>query len=325
MPLQLINARKPTVTDQEPAPATDQLAERVARAVWSACVADVRLLGPGKAPIRRTGRHISSDDYHASAQAAGPALSGPHRRVGDRILAAVQATRCAVNMDTNLGILLLAAPLVHALLANVEGITLRERLTQVLAELDREDADLVWRAVCLADPEGATDHPLALACHAAGLSLGQVMTAQADQDRIAYQYANDYTDIFAFALPRLRQARARWQRSEWPLAMVYLGLMARFPDSEVVRSHGIDTAMSLCRRVSPLSETLWNSAQPAAHRNALYAFYAELERADINPGTSADLAVATLIAARLQQWVSQGDELEQALGQASLSTLDPRH
>jgi len=325
MPLRLIDAQPLTMTDQEHDPPSDQLAERVARAVWSACVADVRLLGPGKAPVRRTDRRISSEDYQASAQAAGPALSGPHRRVGDRILAAVQATRCAVHMDTNFGILLLAAPLVHALLSNVEGVTLRERLTRVLAGLDREDADLVWRALCLANPDGAAEHPLALACHAAGPTLGQMMAAQADQDRIAYQYAHDYADIFAFALPRLRQARARWQRSEWPLAMVYLGLMARFPDSEVVRSHGMDTAMSLCRRVAPLSETLWNSAQPQAHRNALYAFYAELERVDIRPGTSADLAVATLIAARLQQWVSQGDELDQALGQASLSTLNPRH
>lgn len=323
MSVRLICTQTPTVTNHSPPPPSPQLAERVARAVWSACVADVRLLGPGKAPVRRTDKHVSNADYQASAQAAGPALSGYHRRVGDRVLAAVQATRCAVNKDTNLGILLLAAPLVHALLVDVDGITLRERLTHVLANLDCEDANLVWRAVCLADPEGAPEHPMSLACHAAGLTLRQVMEAQAVNNRIAYQYAHDYTDIFAFSLPRLRQARARWQRSEWPLAMVYLGLMARFPDSDVVRSHGMDTAMTLCERVGPLSETLWNSPHPAAHRTALYAFYAELERANIRPRTSADLAVATLLAARLQLWVNQGAVPESA--PSPLSTLTPRH
>jgi triphosphoribosyl-dephospho-CoA synthase len=248
---------------------------------------------------------ISRDDYQSSAQAVAPALSGNHASVGGRILAAVQATRSAVSMDTNLGILLLAAPLVHALLTDVEGITLRERLTRVLADLDHNDANLAWQAVCLADPERAAEHPLALTCHAAGLTLRQVMEAQSDNDRIAYQYAHDYTDIFAFALPRLRQARAKWQRTEWPLAMVYLGLMARFPDSHVVRQHGQDTANSLCRRVAPLSEALWNAPYPAAHQPALNAFYADLDRANVHPRTSADLAVATLLAARLQQWVGQ--------------------
>ena len=296
---------RPTVPDTSPPAADLQLPERVARAVWSSCVADVRLLGTGRTPVRRTDLDISRDDYQNSAQAVAPVLSGSYASVGERILAAVQATRGAVSMDTNLGILLLAAPLVHALLTEIEGITLRERLTRVLAKLDQNDADQVWQAVCLADPDGAAEHPLALTCHAAGLSLRQIMQAQADDDRIAYQYAHDYTDIFAFALPRLRQARAKWQRSEWPLAMVYLGLMARFPDSHVVRKHGIDTANSLCQRVAPLSEALWNAPHPAAHQPALNAFYADLERAGVHPRTSADLAVATLLAARLQLWVGQ--------------------
>jgi len=305
MLVHLITDQHHPVPDTTPPPADPQLSERVARAVWSSCIADVRLLGPGRAPVRHAGNQISHADYQASAQAAAPALAGDHQRVGERILAAVQATHCAVSMDTNLGILLLAAPLVHALLADIEGITLRERLTRVLAELDHEDANLAWQAVCLADPDGAAEHPLALTGHAAELTLRQIMQAQADNDRIAYQYAHDYTDIFAFALPRLRQARAQWQHSEWPLAMVYLGLMARFPDSHVLRQHGTDTAQRLCERAAPLSETLWNSPQPAAHRPALNAFYAELERAGVQPRSSADLAVATLLAARLQLWVGQ--------------------
>ena len=305
MLIQLITDQEPPVPESSPPPVDPQLPERVARAVWSSCIADVRLFGTGRTPVRHTSDEVSSEDYQSSAQAVAPVLAGKHRRVGERILAAVQATRGAVSMDTNLGILMLAAPLVHALLNDIEGITLRERLTRVLADLDHEDANLAWKAVCLADPERAPEHPLALAGHAAELSLRQVMQARADEDRIAYQYAHDYTDIFAFALPRLRQARAKWQHSEWPLAMVYLGLMARFPDSHVIRRHGARTAENLCRRVTPLSEMLWNAPQPAAHRPALNAFYSELESAGVQPRTSADLAVATLLAARLQLWVGQ--------------------
>ena len=291
--------------------------------MWSSCIADVRLLGPNRPSVRHTGEEVSFEDYQASAQAAAPVLSGDYKRVGERILAAVQATHCAVSMDTNLGILMLAAPLVHALLTDVEGITLRERLTRVLADLDHQDANLAWQAVCLADPDNAPDHPVSLTCHAAELTLRQVMQAQADGDRIAYQYAHDYTDIFAFALPRLRQARAQWPHSEWPLAMVYLGLMARFPDSHVVRRHGAETATRLCQRVAPLSEALWSAPQPAVHKAALNGFYAELDSAGINPRTSADLAVATLLAARLQLWVGQQLD-DKTQSHAPPSRLPPR-
>lgn len=285
----------------------EQLADRITRAVWSACIADARLLGATNEPaVRPTNPQLSREHYQASAQAAAPSLSAPHRSVGERILSAARATRGAVGMDTNFGILMLAAPLVHAVLNPIPGGTLRERLTRVLAQLDQNDADLAWQAVCLADPQGAADHPLALSCHAAGLSLRQVMAVEAEHDRIAYQYAHDYADIFAFALPRLRQAKAQWQgqESEWPLNMVFLGLLSRFPDTHIARHHGIDSAESLQEYATGVHQTLWTSAKPAAHRRTMNAFFDDLKRSGVQPRTTADLAVATLLAARLQVWVN---------------------
>ena len=53
-------------------------------------------------------------DFLASADAAAPPLAAPGAAVGARILAAVAATRAAVGQNTNLGIVLLCAPLAAA-------------------------------------------------------------------------------------------------------------------------------------------------------------------------------------------------------------------
>ena len=70
------------------------------------------------------------------------------------MLAAVTATRAAVGQNTNLGILLLCAPLAMAAQA---GGALRPALERVLAQADIADAEQVFRAIVLAAPGGLGD------------------------------------------------------------------------------------------------------------------------------------------------------------------------
>src|ERR1051326_3861832 len=68
-------------------------------------------------------------DFLASAAAIAPVLqSASHRSLGATILKGVQATRRVVQTNTNLGILLLCAPLA----AIPGGADVREGLNQVL-------------------------------------------------------------------------------------------------------------------------------------------------------------------------------------------------
>src|SRR5262245_27331236 len=90
-------------------------------------------------------------DYLLSAAAIGPGLEGAAgRRVGATILGAVQATRRVAGRNTNLGIILLLAPL--AVVPHEEE--LRAGVERVLAQLDHEDASRVYAAIRMAAPGG---------------------------------------------------------------------------------------------------------------------------------------------------------------------------
>ena len=102
-----------------------------------ACRAELEALKPGNVHVHGEGHGMTVGDFLASADVAAPALAAPDASVGERILAAVLATRAAVGQNTNLGIVLLCAPLAAA--AEREG-PLRPNLDRVLAGLTRGDA-----------------------------------------------------------------------------------------------------------------------------------------------------------------------------------------
>jgi triphosphoribosyl-dephospho-CoA synthase len=85
----------------------------VAQAFHDACVAELDALKPGN--VHRFGEDAGSvADFEVSARAAAPAFGMPTMPVGVRVRLAVEATIGVVGHNTNLGIVLLAAPLAAA-------------------------------------------------------------------------------------------------------------------------------------------------------------------------------------------------------------------
>jgi triphosphoribosyl-dephospho-CoA synthase len=288
----------------EPPPQDPLATKRAARAMWSACVADVRVMKPGHIQVRPASACVITDAVQSSAQVAPQALCAPASGVGRRIYAAVEAThRVVPSCDTNLGILVLCAPLVHAFLVETRGHTLRARLHHVLANLTSEDADLTRRAVRLAIPEAEASGDWLLLHGPPNETLREAMARQAGRDRIAAQYLSDYQDVLVFALHRLRQAKARWKATEWALASVYLGILARFPDTWLEHRFGTQTARAVSASAAALEAQTWASPTPQRYADRVRDFDARLRGDGFTPRTTADLSVATLLAARLQQWV----------------------
>ena len=81
---------------------------------------------------------------------------------------------------------------------------------------------------------------------------------------------------------------------------MYLAFLASFPDTHVVRKQGAAVAASVMPTASAFLERVQAGAGLAELRPELIAWDAALKRAGTNPGTSADLTVATLFAAKLQ-------------------------
>lgn len=269
-------------------------------AYLAACRTELRALKPGNVHDYAAGHGMSVADFEASAVASAPSLAAPGIGVGARILSAVERTRAATGCNTNLGILLLAAPMAEAAFrATTSG--LRPALEAVLAGLTLADAEAAFAAIRLANPGGLGDSPRHDVRDPARIGLREAMTEARHRDRIAEQYAGGFADIFDLGLPVLRRSLARWGDEAWAAAAIYLVFLGRLPDSHVVRKLGPEAAEALRRRAAPLADGLAAAGQPSDLAPSLLAFDAALKAEGVNPGTSADLTVATLFAHHLEQ------------------------
>ncbi len=284
------------------APAEAADAGRIAEAYRQACLAELRALKPGNVHIFADGHGMTVAQLEASANASAPVIAAPGLRVGQRILKAVEATRAAVGLNTNLGIVLLAAPLVAAAWRPERG-SLRERVAAVVDALDRADCEQAYGAIRLASPAGLGHSAVEDVFASPTVTLKAAMALAAERDRIARQYATGFADIFEIGLPRLRQALASDMVAEEAVAAVHLRFMAAFPDSHIRRKYGAATAEAV-RGEADLLDRDWLWQGPwVERRRRLLAFDSKLKSRNLNPGTSADLTVACLLAQRLDDMI----------------------
>ena len=132
--------------------------EDVGRAFHDACLAELEALKPGNVHRFGEGHRMSVADFEASAGAAAPLIAEPGLGVGTRIRLAVEATMAAVGQNTNLGILLLSAPLAAASLDPAAG-NLQSRLVRVLGRLSVADASEAYQGIRHAKPGGLGEAP----------------------------------------------------------------------------------------------------------------------------------------------------------------------
>lgn len=284
--------------------------ESVRQAYLLACELDVAAIKPGNVSAAVPGHGMSADDFQRSALASADAVAGQTPGLGPRIQRAVAATQAAVRMNTNLGIVLLCAPLAEAALRLTPGWSLRSLLREILRSADQNDAEHVFAAIRLANPGGlgaSVEHDVMQPARA---RLRDVMAAAADRDRIAALYASGFADLFDDALPRLSAARLALGDTRSAVTDLYLYLLSRDRDSHVQRKFGADAAEAL-REQAVAVYRAWREAAvnaDAADRETgadrasalLLEFDQRLKSAGMNPGTSADLTVATLFLDRLR-------------------------
>lgn len=269
-------------------------------ALAKACRMDVVAFKPGNVSLWSSGHGMAAEDFLRSAAVAVPCLATCDTSVGARIESAVAATIGAVGCNTNLGIVLLLAPLACAALAPCREGGLRARLARVLRALDTEDAAACFRAICVAQPAGLGEVAAGDVRHAPSMTLLDAMRLASVRDRIAQAYVSDYAEIFESGVPLLEAARQRWRSLAWATSACYLHLLARAPDTHIERKWGKALAAQVSARARAVACALEACENPRNAVAQLRAFDDELKSRGVNPGTSADLTVACVAVLLLQ-------------------------
>ena len=275
-------------------------------AYLAACEAELRAFKPGNVSIHSEGHGMTVEDFRRSAAVSAPFLCDRDLSLGERIFHAVAATRARVGCNTNLGIVLLAAPLIRAFEIATEGESLREAVARILKETTVADAEWVYRAIRRAQPAGLGSAPEQDVREAPKVTLLEAMRLAESRDRIAYQYSRSFVDVLELAIPSYHTALARWNHEEWAAVAVFVGLLKRIPDSHIERKFGTGYSRKVVCRMAAIEDALSDSDTPHHAVGLLRAVDAEFKACGINPGTTADLTVACLLVARLEAQRARG-------------------
>jgi triphosphoribosyl-dephospho-CoA synthase len=271
--------------------------DRIAQAYLDACAAELAAPKPGNVHVFAGGHDMEAAHFLAAATASANPLTELKQPVGMRIFNAVQASMKVARTNTNLGIILLCAPLAAA--AETGG-NLRDNLRRVLATLDQQDASFAFRAIVLAGPGGMGTEAVNDIRSEPACTLRQAMAQAAHRDRIARAYVTVFEDVWSLGLPALAAAEAEHLADWWPAVAVYLEYLAAFPDTHIMRKWGRAEAEWVTEEAAVLlSRHRQAGSNPAALQHELLALDRRIKTRGLNPGTSADLAVATIFVARL--------------------------
>ena len=186
----------------------------IAWAAQLACLFEASVDKPGNVSPRIHFADARFEDFATSAVAIGPALRDAGRAtVGETIARAAADTRRLVATNTNLGMILLLAPLARAAACLEAGAGLRAAVSGVLGGLTVQDARFAYEAIRGASPAGMGEvdrHDVS--GDEVTVTLREAMDAARERDSIAREYVTDFEITFtlgAGALSRCWEGRRR--------------------------------------------------------------------------------------------------------------------
>jgi len=256
-----------------------------------ACLLEVTAPKPGNVHRGADFDDMTFMDFVVSATAIGPMMDAAvENGVGETVVEAVRATRQMVDVNTNLGTVLLLAPLACV----PRELSLESGVTEVLRALTPDDARKVYEAIRLAEPGGLGEVDAMDVADEPPSDLLAAMRSAAERDMVARQYAEDFEHILRFVAPTLhRGTQAGWSLTE-TIIHTQLQLLAQFPDSLIARKCGPDIAREAADRAAAVLDTGNPGDEQYLQALVDLDFWLRSDGHRRNPGTTADLIAAGL-------------------------------
>lgn len=258
-----------------------------------ACQLEVAAPKPGNVHRGADFEDAALQDFLASGVAIGPVMDlAASRSLGVTVRDSVLATRQVAGSNTNLGMILLLAPL-----AMVEDPTnLREGVQAILNHTTPEDSALVYEALRLANAGGmGTKAEMDIQAEPPQDLMAAMRHAES-YDLIARQYTHGMEDLFEQVLPIL--VDSRWECLPWPRRIIHAHLMtmSRYPDSLITRKCGSEIAEKSSLLAAQVLEAGDPNSEAYQWHLAQLDFWLRSDGHRRNPGTTADMISAALFA-----------------------------
>ncbi len=271
-----------------------------------ACLLEVSASKPGNVNRLHDFSDLHFEDLLLSAVAIGPAMENAFKySVGQIISRAIQDTHLLVGTNTNLGIVLILAPLVKAC-SFVQGIYriikpdleylagIRENLAAILDGMTIEDARLTYAAIRMVNPGGLGKVTQSDISEEPSITLLKAMSLAQEIDSIANEYISRYTITFEIGLPALNEALHAGHDLSSAIVQAFLVILSRVPDTLIARKVGRERAIQVSSWAEDVLEK--GGILTPEGREAITELDQELRDKDhaLNPGTTADLTAAAI-------------------------------
>jgi triphosphoribosyl-dephospho-CoA synthase len=258
-----------------------------------ACLLEVSAPKPGNVHRDADFEDVTFVDFCVSSVAIAPAMECACQiGIGPAVLQAIRATRRLVATNTNLGTVLLLAPLA----ATPTDQPLAQGVQQVLESLSPQDCVDVYEAIRLANPGGLGHAPAMDVVSDPPRDLRLAMQAAAERDMVAAQYSNGFSNVMAEVVPSLVDGPGRgWSLTD-TIIYTQMRLLSSHGDSLIGRKCG----QQVSREAAARATAVLAAGQPgeAAYSQGLadLDFWMRSDGHRRNPGTTADLIAAGLFA-----------------------------
>jgi triphosphoribosyl-dephospho-CoA synthase len=229
------------------------------------------------------------EHFLASTIFAREALDEAERstgRIGEIIGHAVRDTNCHKGGNTHFGAFILLVPLIYG--KDIPGALL------ALEKTDTSDAIAFYKAFAMTEVKmNASDeldvrdpHTLTL-IRDRDMTLFDIMQHSAENDMVAREW------ITGFPLTRRgADLLIQFGPGRQSIVNTFLTLLATEPDTFIIKKHGIDVA----RRTMLMAREVLDG------RGSLERFDEDCIQRDINPGSTADIIIASLYIALGEGW-----------------------
>ena len=261
-----------------------------------ACDTEIKSLKPGNVHQYSKSYDMDIKDFFKSSLIISKCLTKNNLDLGKKILTSVNEIQDKIKKNTNLGIILMLSPI--ATVVQKEGIISKEELLKKIKSLIKKqnikNSTPIFKAILLCSPGGLGSSKKYDVKNHPRTNLFKAMKFSKKRDLIAKQYCNGLEDILNTGIPAYKKFYKKWGKVNWALTGVYLSFLKKFNDSHIIRKKGKKVAINVKKEAKKYYYYLINNKNLSKIKRKLLIFDKNLKSKEINPGTTADLTVATL-------------------------------